>query len=50
MKVVHKKIEKFDNVQIKEIDPSLDDEDFDEDDDVDEIVWNVNAMLKPTSA
>ena len=43
MKVVHKKIqvEKFDNVQIKEIDPSLDDhddEDFDEDDDDDEIV------------
>ena len=35
MKVVHKKIqiEKFDNVPIKEMDPSLDDEDFDEDDD-----------------
>ena len=52
MKVVHKKIqiEKFDNVQIKEMDPSLDDEDFDEDDDDDKIVWNINAMLKSTSA
>ena len=50
MKVVHKKIqiEKFDNVQIKDIDPSLDDEDFDEDDD--EIVWNNIVMLKSTSA
>ena len=52
MKVVHKEvqIEKFDNVQIKDIDPSLDDEDFDEDDDDDEIVWSINAMLKSTSA
>ena len=33
MKVVHKKVqsEEFDNGQIKEIDPSLDDDDFDED-------------------
>ena len=40
MKVVHKEIqiEKFNNVQIKDIDPTLDDEDFDEDDDDDEIV------------
>ena len=50
--VVHKKIqiERFDNVQIKDIDPSLDDEDFDEDDDDDEIVWNINTVLKSTSA
>ena len=40
MKVVHKKsqIEKFDNVNIIELEPSLDDEDFDEDDDDGEIV------------
>ena len=52
MKVVHKKIqiEKFDNVQIKDIDPSLDAEDFDDDDDDDEIDWNNVVMLKSTSA
>ena len=52
MKVVHKKIqiEKFDSVQIKDIDPILDDEDFDEDDDDDEIVWKNIVMLKSTSA